>query len=219
MVNLKAMKLHIYDEHCTEFNIAEHGIARFALNENSLRVKMLSDSSYEAQVVVKSFTMSNTRKGNTKFREIIPAAQHDRNQVMVLYTMSGGSEASALAIITVDSPQVILAFDPLFAILDFLMSPFTSQTSGSPSNNDSQTVEQLNIDAQVAESSDHSSALNFRFDLHDVAVSILENESSADSQALHLTIKQLLLSQQASLHFLFRSFWLRFYDREFSLSP
>lgn len=195
---MKASKLHIYDEHCTESNISEHGIARFALNNNSLRMKMLSDNSYEAEVVVKSFTMSNTRKGNSKFREIIPAAQHDNNQVMVLYTMSGGPEASALAIITVDSPQVILAFDPLFAILDFLTSPFSSKPSTSPPTDDSQAIEQISTEPHV-ESNEQSSSLNFRFDLHDVAVSILENESSADSQAIHLTIKQLLLSQQVSL--------------------
>jgi vacuolar protein sorting-associated protein 13A/C len=183
-----AVKLHIYDQFATEPDIADHGIARFALNNNNLRLKMLSDSSYEAQLVVKSFTISNTLKGNSKFREIIPAAKHDRNQVMVLYTSSSGAIPSSLAIITVDSPQMILAFDPMFAILDFVMSPFSQESSLA---DDDQV-----LDTQSNDQNGQSSGIDFRVDLHDVVVSILENESNADSQAIRLTIKQLSVSQQ-----------------------
>jgi vacuolar protein sorting-associated protein 13A/C len=152
---------------------------------------MLTDGSYEAQVVLRSFTMSNTQKGNSKFREIIPAAQHERNQVMVLYTASGGSSPSSLAIITVDSPQIIVAFDPMFAILDFIMSPFSHSSSSVVAADDYRATLPQNT-----ESTSQSSGINFRFDLHDVAVSVLENESNADSRAICLTIKQLSVSQQ-----------------------
>lgn len=154
---------------------------------------MLSDNSYEAQVVVKSFTMSNTRKGNSKFREIIPAAQHDRNQVMVLYTISSGPEPSALAIITVDSPQIILAFDPLFAILKFLTSPFPSAAGSAGVGQPIEANKKLEPQPEPAKK---SSTLSFRFDLHDAAVNILENESIADSQAIRLTVRELQVSQQ-----------------------
>jgi vacuolar protein sorting-associated protein 13A/C len=196
VIRLGALKLHIYDELCTEFNISEHGIARFALNDNSLRMKMLSDNSYEAQVVVKSFTMSNTRKGNSKFREIIPAAQHDRNQVMVLYTVSGGPEPSVLAIITVDSPQIILAFDPLFAILKYLTSPFLSVDISPGSTEFEQPIKANKSLEPQPGSAEKKSTLSFRFDLHDAAVNILENESIADSQAIRLTVRELQVSQQ-----------------------
>lgn len=195
-INLGALKLHIYDEFCTEANISEHGIARFALNNNSLRMKMVSDNSYEAQVVIKSFTMSNTRKGNSKFREIIPAAQHDRNQVMALYTVSSGPEPSALAIVTVDSPQIILAFDPLFAILNFLTSPFSSGDVSSAHPEVGQPVGEVKTLERQSQPAEQSSSFSFRFDLHDAVVNILENESILDSQAIHLTVRQLQVSQQ-----------------------
>ncbi|KAF8898743.1 hypothetical protein BD779DRAFT_1795358 [Infundibulicybe gibba] len=123
IVSVHAIKLHLYDTAVTtEASLKDHGIARFALNDNTLRLKLLTDGSGEAQVVLRSFTMSNTRPGNTKFREIIPAAHHDRNQFMVLYTMSGGSSGTALAVLTIDSPQIIFAVDPVIALLNFFNS-------------------------------------------------------------------------------------------------
>ncbi|KAK0465028.1 vacuolar protein sorting-associated protein 13 [Desarmillaria tabescens] len=151
--------------------LKEHGIARFALNRSELRYKMLSDGSGEAQVVLKP--------GNTKFREIIPAAQHDRNQFMILYTMAGGSKGSSLAILTIDSPQIIFAVDPVFR--DAEKSPASYPTS------DSVEVES------------NQSSLDFRIDLHDVSVNVLENDADADTQSIKLTIKQIMLSQQGIL--------------------
>jgi vacuolar protein sorting-associated protein 13A/C len=188
VVTVDAIKLRLYDEQATtENNIKDHGIARFALNNNTLRFKMLSDGSGEAQVVLRSFTMSNTMPGNSKFREIIPAAQHDRNQFMILYTMSGGADSSALAILTVDSPQIIFAIEPVIALLDFFTS--ASAVKGNP------VPPEADFSVQN-ETFSQQSRLDFRVDLHDVSVSILENDADSDSQAIRLSINQILLSQQ-----------------------
>jgi vacuolar protein sorting-associated protein 13A/C len=198
VVTVDAVKLHLYDSSATiESNLKGHGIARFALNQNTLRLKMLSDGAGEAQVILKSFTMSNTRPGSSKFREIIPAGQHDRNQFMLLYTMSGGPNGSALAILTVDSPQVIFAIDPVFALLKFFTSAF-------PDN-----AQTLATDEYVVQSDQHSStaqkpALDFRVDLHDVSICVLENDADPGSQAIKLTINQVLLSQQVQFLSSFR---------------
>ncbi|KAJ7038206.1 vacuolar protein sorting-associated protein 13 [Mycena alexandri] len=190
VVVINAVKLHLYDALATDAsNLKEHGIARFALNNNTLRFKMLSDGAGEAQVVLKSFTVGNTRPGASKFREIIPAAQHDRNQFMVLYTMTGGANPTALAVLTVDSPQVIFAVDPVFALLRF----FTSAFSGTPQSNEDNAPE-----VQTAEPQSQTS-IDFRVDLHDVSVSVLENDADAESPAMKLTINQVLVSQQGIL--------------------
>ncbi|KAG1757583.1 vacuolar protein sorting-associated protein 13 [Suillus lakei] len=187
VASVKMVKLHLYDGLATrEENLEDHGIARFALNDSSLRYKSVSDGAVEAQVVLKSFTMSNTRPGGSKFREIIPAADHDRNQFMVLYTMS---RSSSVAILTVDSPHVILAIEPVIALLEFFTSAFQQDTSA-------------DIDhTSMAESQRESpqSRLDFRLDLHDVSVSVLENDEDANSQAIRLYIDQILLSQQGIL--------------------
>lgn len=194
VVIIGAVKLHLYDAlAATPANVKEHGIARFALGDNSLRLKMLSDGALEAQIVLKSMTMNNTRPGQSKFREIMPAAQHERNQVMLLYTSSGGPNSQSLAILTVDSPEIIFAVDPVFALLDFFTSAF-SANARPEEDVDAEAV--ANPDTQSAKS---TSTFDFRFDLHDVSVSILEDDTIADTQAIRLTVKQLLVSQQVRL--------------------
>jgi vacuolar protein sorting-associated protein 13A/C len=193
VVTVDAIKLRLYDEQATtEHNIKDHGIAQFALSKNTLRFKMLSDGAGEAQVVLKSFTMSNTMPGSSKFREIIPAAQHDRNQFMILYTMSGANN-SALAILTVDSPQIIFAIEPVIALLNFFTSAFSVKGNPAPP--------EAGFSVQNEGAYSQQSGLDFRVDLHDVSVSILENDADSDSQAIRLSIKQILLSQQVCFNF------------------
>jgi vacuolar protein sorting-associated protein 13A/C len=164
-------------------------------------MKMLSNGSYEAQVILKSFTMSNTREGDTKFREIIPAAQHERNQVMVLYSVAGGRDNSSVAIVTVDSPQLILAIDPMFALLDFAMGPFSTPTR-QPQPMAASTVQARTSGTRAVSQGPDTQAqgggIGFRFDMHDVVVNILEDETSVDSRAIRLYVRQLLLSQQVN---------------------
>ncbi|EIW86715.1 vacuolar protein sorting-associated protein 13 [Coniophora puteana RWD-64-598 SS2] len=190
LVSVKTIKLHLYDSQATtESSLKEHGIARFALNDNTLRYKSMSDTSSEAQVVLKSFTMSNTRPGSSKFREIIPAAQHARNQFMILYSAAGSTSGSSLAIVTVDSPHVLFAVEPVFALLDFFTAGISSSTP-----EETEKKEYNNVDSRSSRG--QQTQLDFRFDLHDVSVSILEDEANPNSQAIRLYIDQILLSQQ-----------------------
>lgn len=197
VVSLQTVKLHLYDEHATDDqNLDACGIASFALNSTALRAKMLSDSAKEVELVLKSFTMKNTRPGNSKFREIIPAARHDRNQVMILYTASGADPAG-LAVITVDAPQVILAIEPVICLLSFFMNPAPVQTESLPHPLDG-TITTTGEATSPAEATSHSS-LSVRFDLHDVFISVLEDDTNPDSQAIRLSIQHVLISQQVRL--------------------
>ena len=191
VVSVHAVKLHLYDPLAlSESQLKDHGIARFALNDNTLRFKLLSNGAGEAQIILRSFTMSNTRPGQTKFREIIPAAQHNRNQFMLLFTMTNG-EGPSLAVLTVDSPQIIFAIDPVISLLEFFTSAFN--------DNDHQPsatgpITETNDAAGNPEQT--SGKLDFRVDLHDVLISVLENDEDTESRAIRLYINQILLSQQ-----------------------
>lgn len=190
-VTLDVVKLHLYDEFASsEESLKEHGITRLALNSCRFRAKMLSDGASEAELVIKSFTMSNTRPGNTKFREIIPAAQHSRNQVMLLFTSSGGTDKSSIAVMTVDSPQVIFAVEPIIGLIEFFTSAFNGDRE------EPQTDEEA--ESELAATGPTSSAMNFRLDLHDVSVSVLENDADANTRAIRLGIRKVLMSQQVS---------------------
>jgi vacuolar protein sorting-associated protein 13A/C len=194
VLTIATVKLQLYDRQATsEANLKEHGIARFALSDNSVRVKMLSDGAMEAQVVLRSFTMSNTAPGPSKFREIIPAAQHDRNQFMLLYTTSGGSEPTSLALLTVDSPHILFSLPPVFALTEFFMSAFgTSDTVVGYTSEAPNTLEGGKVNAPAVE----KPPLQFRIDFCDVSISVLEDDLDADSQAIRLTVAQISILQQ-----------------------
>jgi vacuolar protein sorting-associated protein 13A/C len=198
VLTMATVKLQLYGCQATsETNLKEHGIARFALSDNNVRLKMLSDGAMEIQVVLRSFTMSNTAPGPSKFREIIPAAQHDRNQFMLLYTTSGGPESTSLAVLTVDSPHILFSLPPVFALMEFFMSAF-----GTPDATVDTTVkapktlegEKTNLPATTGQA-----PFSFRIDLHDVSISVLENDLDSDSQAIRLTVSRISLSQEASI--------------------
>ena len=185
VVCINAVKLQLYDAAASgEQDLKDCGIAKFALNDNTLRLKILSDGATEAQVVLRSLTMSNTRPGKTKFREMIPAAGHERNQFMLLYTMSGGISGPSLAVLTVDSPQIIFAVDPVIALLRF----FTSSTAGRPLSDGYITKNEQNVSA--------NRKMDLRVDLHDLSVSVLENDTDPESHSIQLSVNQILFSQQ-----------------------
>lgn len=189
VITLETVKLHLYDRFATtEDTLKDHGITRFALNSSTLRAKTLSDGATEAELILKSFTMSNTRPGNSKFREIIPAAQHTRNQVMILYSASGGTDPSSMAVLTVDSPQVIFAVEPVIGLLEFFTSAFDQGDESDQDHPEANTE-----DSTVSTS---TSKFNVRLDLHDLSVSILEDDTSLDSRAIRLAIKTISLSYQ-----------------------
>lgn len=186
VASIAAVRLHLYDrEASTEADLRDHGIARFALNDVSLRSKSMSDGASEAQLVLRSFTTSNTRPGGSKFREIVPAADHERNQFMVLYSSSG---TSALVIMTVDAPHIIFSVEPIFSLLSF----FTSGPPG-PKVSDKTDERETRKESSVV------STTHLRFELHDVSISVLENDTDPCSQAIRLRINQILMSQQVSI--------------------
>ena len=191
---VRAVRLHLYDGGATmESDLKTHGVARFALTSSSFRYKALSDGAAEAELVIKSLTMSNTRVGPTKFREIIPAAQHHRDQFMVLYTTSGGTNPSSLVIMTVDSPKVIFSVDPVFALLGFFSSGSELKSSDASETNDAvRTVAKTGTSDSIPQ----PASIDFRIDLHDVTISVLESDTIAETQAIQLSVKQVLISQQ-----------------------
>jgi vacuolar protein sorting-associated protein 13A/C len=186
VASIAAVRLHLYDrEATTEADLRDHGIVRFALNDVSLRSKSMSDGASEAQLVLRSFTTSNTRPGGSKFREIVPAANHERNQFMVLYSSSG---TSALVIMTVDAPHIIFSVEPIFSLLSFF-------TSGPPSP----MISDKPDERETRKESSAVSTTDLRFELHDVSISVLENDTDTCSQAIRLRINQILMSQQVSI--------------------
>lgn len=182
VASVNVIRLHLYDTAAsTEATLGNHGIVRLALNDTTLRYKSISDGALEAQVVLKSFTMNDTRAGASKFREIIPAADHHRNQFMILYTSSG---TSSLTIVTVDSPRIIFAIEPLIALISFFTSAPQAPIDDGDAADDKSRLSTPRSENAV------------RLELHDVSISVLEDDFNVHSQAIKLYINQILLCQQ-----------------------
>lgn len=116
---------------------------------------------------------------------------------LIHYTMSGGAEKSALAIVTVDSPKIILAADPLYALVEFFMSAFPpADPAEVPEFED---IREDEDDASPTPATPSASTLAFRVEVISSTILILASDSQSDTQAIQLTVEQLLMSQQVGL--------------------
>lgn len=187
VVEVPTMRLQLFDSDAfSPSDYKDHGIVKMSLKNNSFRVKMLSDGAFELELVLKSITVKNVIVGKSKFREIIPPAEHDRNQFMLLYTSPGGNDAEAMLLVTVDSPRCIFAPDPLKALLDFF--------SHSSANANS-VVEIPNGGSQEGS----QQQLNMRIDLQDFTLTILASDNDPSTSAIRLYVHQMVMSHQVGL--------------------
>lgn len=113
---------------------------------------------------------------------------------MLQYTMAGGTDPSALAIVTVDSPQLILAVDPLAALLEFAVSPFKKHA-------DAELQPQENVEQadEFEEGPKQGASLSFRVEVVKATVVVIADDTNPKTQAIQLNIKEVLLSQQSIL--------------------
>lgn len=191
-------------------------LARFSINGSEVKLKMLSDNSLEAEVALKTFTVTDQRPDkDTKFREIVPAVKHDGHQFMMSYSVSGGDDGSALALVTVDSPKIIFSLDPVFALLNFFMSAFpdtpseedkadSGTTAANTNTNTNATggtgaVQPGNTTGGSGSQAAAPGALSFRVNIVDPTIILLAAPERHDTEAIVLSIKQVLMSQQGIL--------------------
>ncbi|KAL5518944.1 VPS13 [Sanghuangporus vaninii] len=202
VLSMQVVKLHLYGPGAlSEDNLSDHGIAKFALSGTTMTSDVLLSGALQSQLWIKSFTMSNTKPGPSKFREIIPAADHDRDQFHCLFTLSEGPEASSQIVATFDSPHIIFSVEPIFALSNFFSSAFDPEknpTSSTPSTNEA--LEQT-AKPSVSNEGHSSPTMSFRFDLYDAMVNILEDDQKNDAQAIRISLARLSLSKQNAMVF------------------
>lgn len=80
--SVNSVQFEVFDnEAIHQADLPNKSIARFAVVGTKVDFKTLSGGGMEAEVALKTLTFKNTRKGDSLFREIIPAAKHDGNQM------------------------------------------------------------------------------------------------------------------------------------------
>ncbi|KAI8935314.1 hypothetical protein NX059_007900 [Plenodomus lindquistii] len=189
-------------------------LSKFSLNDTDIKVRMISDGAMEAELVVQSFTIRDSRtQGTNKFRKIMSLINNDvKQQFMASVSISGGQEKNLIALLTIDSPRIILALDYLFALQAFVNAGLavdeplaveeeveheeTDSDDEIMSPDGSRTIEEPQA---APESTDPGMNVSFRVNLVDAQVVLIANPALASSEAIVLGTKQVLVSKQQAM--------------------
>ena len=191
--------------------------SKFALNDTNVKLRMISDGALESELLIHSFTIKDSRSKETnKFRKVMSLINDDvKQQFMASVSISGGNERHLIAMLTIDSPRIIFAVDYLFALQAFAGTAFTpdeplkvddASQEGTPvlDETDSALSTPVNGAAQplpdnskASDSSEPTSmSMSFRVNVVDAQVILIANPTIANSEAIVLGTKQVLVSQQ-----------------------
>lgn len=194
-------------------DLAACSLSKFSLNETHIKLRMASDGSLESELLVQSFTITDTRtREKNKFRKIMSLINTDvKQQFMASVSISGGKERNLIALLTIDSPRVILALDYLFAIQGFINAglatdePLIISDEEESSIGDDGDAVSVSTGTEVAaiEQSDSKPAeeqspmnISFRVNVVDAQIILIANPAITNSEAIVLGSKQILVSQQ-----------------------
>lgn len=190
-------------------------LSKFSLNDTNVKVRMISDGAMEAELVIQSFTIKDSRmQGTNKFRKIMSLINNDvKQQFMASVSIAGGQERSMIALLTIDSPRIILALDYLFALQAFANAglatdePLAIEQGVEQEETDSDEDDIMSPDGsrtlevpQAAEApADNGMNVSFRVNLVDAQVVLIANPALASSEAIVLGTKQVLISKQQAM--------------------
>jgi len=189
-------------------------LSKFSLNDTNVKVRMISDGAMEAELVVQSFTIRDSRtQGTNKFRKIMSLINNDvKQQFMASVSISGGQERNMIALLTIDSPRIILALDYLFALQAFanaglatdepLVIEEDTEQDETDSDDDIMSPDgsrELEQPPASEESADSGMNISFRVNLVDAQVVLIANPAMASSEAIVLGTKQVLVSKQRAM--------------------
>jgi vacuolar protein sorting-associated protein 13A/C len=189
-------------------------LSKFSLNETSVKLRMLSDGGLESELLIQSFTITDTRtRDKNKFRKIMSLINTDvKQQFMASVSISGSAERNLIALLTIDSPRIILALDYIFDVLKFIQKGFEqpeplaiSETDESESDdllsNDENTLQsdQIEQPADAAPPAANGMRVAYRVNVVDAHIILIANPAITNSEAIVLGTKQVLVSQQHAM--------------------
>ncbi|KAI1434010.1 vacuolar protein sorting-associated protein 13 [Xylaria sp. CBS 124048] len=199
-------------------------LSRFSLDDSKLKLRMLANNSLEAEFMINSFTIndSRAREGN-RYKRIMTSSNKDVQQFMATVSMAEGPERSMIAVVAIDSPRIIFALDYIFSIQKFISvglqvdEPAQDEAIETPTEtpyeSDAESMQtQCNRgasrDRTQTASPDNSAvtetpkmSVAFRLNIVDAQVILIANPLSNSSEAIVLGTKQVSLSQQHALTF------------------
>ena len=196
-------------------DIEAASFSKFSINDTGVKLRMLSDGGLESELLIHSFTIKDSRaKETNKFRKVMSLINDDvKQQFMANVSISGGTDRHLIAVVTIDSPRIILAMDYVFALQAFASSALATddpiqiedssqkaatvlQESDSVSGSPTDGTNTPSNAARTEPNDGGGMSMSFRVNIEDVQVILIANPTIANSEAIVLGTKQVLLSQQ-----------------------
>lgn len=192
-------------------DLDEASLSKFSLNNTDVKLRMVSDGAMEAELLIHSFTIRDSRSQDTnKFRKIMSLINNDvQQQFMASLSISGGERRHMIAMLTIDSPRIIFALDYVFALQAFAN---TALASDEPATGDVAELEEDNLDddspdeksnaekqkdeEKTASAGDSAMTTSFRINVVDAQVILIANPTISNTEAIVLGTKEVLVSQQ-----------------------
>jgi vacuolar protein sorting-associated protein 13A/C len=183
-------------------------LSKFSLNNTNIKLRMANDGAMEAELLVHSFTIWDSRRDTNKFRKIMSLFNNDvQQQFMASLSISGGEERHMIAMLTVDSPRIIFALDYVFVLQAFAK---TALASSEPPRDEVADLESEEEDDALdgrrndeksedgdASASAYGSTMttSFRVNIVDAQVILIANPTISNTEAIVLGTKEVLVSQ------------------------
>ncbi|KAE8355847.1 hypothetical protein BDV28DRAFT_20786 [Aspergillus coremiiformis] len=192
--------------------LEDSSLSKFSLNDTKVKLRMLTDGSLESELLIHSLSIRDSRNKDTnKFRKIMSLINNDvQQQFMASISMSPGPDKHLIAMLTIDSPRIIVALDYLSALQSFTNSAFAMEETVEEEESD-ETPEGSEPRYSTTESTDESvitppnedtsaptgqMTVSFRLNLVDAQVITIANPAITHTEAIVLGTKQLLFSHQ-----------------------
>lgn len=187
-------------------DLDQASLSKFSLNETNVKLRMISDGSLEAELLIHSFTIRDSRANETnKFRKIMSLINNDvQQQFMVSVSMSSEEDRHMIIMLTIDSPRIIIALDYLFALQAFANAALTNNEplpiaevedlqdmNGGDHEEDVREVDEKDSSPQKS-----SMTMSFRVNIVDAQIILIANPAISHTEAIVLGTREVLVSQQ-----------------------
>lgn len=198
-------------------SLDDSSLSKFSLNDTRVKLRMLTDGSLESELLIHSFSIRDSRKQETnKFRKIMSLINNDvKQQFMASVSISPGPEKHLIAMLTIDSPRIILALDYLSALQSFANSVFAAEQPAedveeeSPEEDEPRSSTAGSTGAALPSpppeeepAAQNKMTVSFRVSLVDAQIITIANPAIPHTEAIVLGAKEVLFSQQnvSTLH-------------------
>jgi vacuolar protein sorting-associated protein 13A/C len=167
-----------------------NSLAKFSLTGIRAFSNTKSDGSMKAEMLLKALRTIDTRAWKaTKFREIVPVAEHDSDQLALSYKQT---EAYSSVNLELDSPNLILSLDFLFAIQAFL-------TDSRSHVNPAATESPQDLSKSTPSGNQAISTFHYSVNVIRPKLTIISDPEKSDSDSVHLIIEKFSVNQQQVL--------------------